>query len=739
MRRRIRLTVEQLEDRLVPANTINVNATSNLQAIDPNIYGAAYATTAQLADLNLTVNRDGGNASDTYNWQQDATNHGSDWYFESIASGSGNGQGMDSFVSDTKAGGAQPDLTVDIMPYAAKLASDGSLLGSYPVSVYGAQQRVDSPYHSEFGNGVTTGGADITDTNPYYNYIDNSPAFQQTWIQHLVNTFGNSLNGGVQYYTMGNEPADWNSTHRDIHPNGESNDELYNDIVNYASMIKSLDPNAKILGPEEWGWTGYFIDGADAAAGKWGASYTGIHGEQLKVQQWLLQQLQHYQAVNGTRLLDYFTLHYYPQGDQSGHQEFSNDVSTTTELLRNQSTRSLWDPTYVDQSWIGTTGVNGGIVELIPMMRSWVNTYYPGTKIGVTEYNWGAEGDMNGATTQADIYGIFGEHGLDLGTRWTTPATGTPTYLAMKLWRNYDGNDSGFGDTSVSASVGNPDQVDAFAATRSSDGALTVAVINKNLYDPANPTATTSITINLSNFASNGIAQEWQLAALNPSDQTKAAITHLSDISFTGNTITLNVPKESVTMFVVEPSPAFSDSFTRANASTIGTGWQPLSEKLLFTYRRRMASGGFALQNNAAVSTGSGFNIERVAGKSFLNPTLQAKLDASNAQVQAVGLLVRIQSNGDAYGALLTNSGQAEIILYHGSSNSITVLASASAGTNSATMTFTVSGSKLSLYLNGSNTALVSVTDTTLSSAGGVGILGWGPNGVIDNFSVSGS
>src|SRR5258707_14884096 len=80
-------------------------------------------------------------------------------------------------------------------------------------------------------------------------------------------------------------------------------------------------------------------------------------------------------------------------------------------------------------------------------MKGWVNAYYPGTKIGVTEYNWGAEGDMNGATTQADLWGIFGREGLDLANRWTTPATGSPTYLAMKLFRNYDGNGSGLGGT----------------------------------------------------------------------------------------------------------------------------------------------------------------------------------------------------------------------------------------------------------------------------------------------------
>ncbi len=50
---------------------------------------------------------------------------------------------------------------------------------------------------------------------------------------------------------MGNEPGLWNSTHRDIHPAGDTLPELRDRIINYASMIKGLDAGAKILGPEE--------------------------------------------------------------------------------------------------------------------------------------------------------------------------------------------------------------------------------------------------------------------------------------------------------------------------------------------------------------------------------------------------------------------------------------------------------------------------------------------------------
>jgi hypothetical protein len=103
----------------------------------------------------------------------------------------------------------------------------------------------------------------------------------------------------------------------------------------------------------------------------------------------------------------------------------------------------------VDESWIGSQQENK--VMLIPRMKGWVATYYPGTRIGITEYNWGAQSHINGATTQADILGIYGREGLDLATRWTTPSNTTPTYKAMKMFRNYDGNKSCFGDTSVNA------------------------------------------------------------------------------------------------------------------------------------------------------------------------------------------------------------------------------------------------------------------------------------------------
>jgi hypothetical protein len=209
-------------------------------------------------------------------------------------------------------------------------------------------------------------------------------------------------------------------------------------------------------------------------------------------------------------------------------------------LLRNQSTRVFWDTNYVDPSWINS------VIMLIPRMKNWVAAYYPGTRIGVTEYNWGGEGNINGATAQADILGIFGREGLDLATRWTAVATTNIVHQAMKIYRNYDGNNSTFGDTSINATGPNPDNVSAFAALRSSDNALTLMVINKQLAVSA------AATVMITNRLLSGVGQVWQLTSAN-------SINRLSDIQFTGSTFTNTVPAQSITLFVLPfgtPPPA---------------------------------------------------------------------------------------------------------------------------------------------------------------------------------------
>src|SRR6516164_5253407 len=110
-----------------PTVAINIDAAASRKSINPNIYGVAFATTAQLADLNSPLNRSGGNATSQYNWQCNCDNRGADWYFESLDSGSAvAGRADDDFISKTRAAGAQTMLTIPTVGWVAKLGPNRS-------------------------------------------------------------------------------------------------------------------------------------------------------------------------------------------------------------------------------------------------------------------------------------------------------------------------------------------------------------------------------------------------------------------------------------------------------------------------------------------------------------------------------------------------------------------------------------------------------------------------------------
>ena len=510
----------QRSANVAAAVTIQVDVLANRHAISPLIYGTAYATPAQLADLNAPLNRQGGNPTSRYNWQLNCDNRANDWYFESIAYPSSvAGELGDTFIQDSKTGGAQPMLTVPLTDWVAKVGPNREKLASFSINKYGAQTGNDSQWFPDAGNGVLTNGQNVVGNDKTDANVPNSVDFERGWVQHLIGRWGNAGGNGLRYYLLDNESSIWFSTHRDVMPAGVTMDDMWSRMRDYSAMIKTEDPAAQVLGPEEWGWGGFIYSGYDqqyAPTHGWTYPDRAAHAN-MDYAPWLLQQFKNYETQNGRRLLDVFTLHFYPQGN-----EFTDDVSTAMQLRRNRSTRALWDPNYVDETWINTQ------VKLIPRMKSWVAQYYPNTKTGITEYNWGAEGHINGATTQADIYGIFGREGLDMATRWTTPTTGTPVYNAMKMFRNYDGSGHGFGDTSVSAVAPSPDDLSSFAAVRSSDGALTVMLVNK-------VTSAQTTTVNIANFTGAAAAQVWQLTSANQ-------ITHLADTAVTANAVNITLP-----------------------------------------------------------------------------------------------------------------------------------------------------------------------------------------------------
>src|SRR5260370_18145336 len=100
-----------------------------------------FGSAADLADLNCPLNRSGGNAETRYNWQANASNRAADYFFESIGETSSvPGEHADTFISDTKAAGAQAMITVPIIGWVAKLAPSRGKLASFSVAKFGPHQ-----------------------------------------------------------------------------------------------------------------------------------------------------------------------------------------------------------------------------------------------------------------------------------------------------------------------------------------------------------------------------------------------------------------------------------------------------------------------------------------------------------------------------------------------------------------------------------------------------------------------
>lgn len=508
---------------------LSVDVAADQHPISPYIYGMNYADDALAQAVRLPLQRWGGNSTTRYNWEINVHNTGSDWYFENIPDS--DSDSADAFVLRNKSLGVEPLLTVPLIGWTPKRRTAGHPFDcGFPRTTFPNQDSFD-PWDTNCGNGEWQ-GVPITGNDPLWTSKVITESFVAAWIEHLVATHGAAADGGVKFYDLDNEPMLWNSTHRDVHPAGTTYDEMRERTYAYAAAIKAVDPTAQTLGPVTWGWCAYFYSGADGCGP--GADYAA-HGN-LDFTTWYLKQMQAYETTHGVRILDYLDLHFYPQANGVALASAGN---AATQALRLRSTRSLWDPTYIDESWISDT--TDEPVQMIPRMKQWVANNYPGTKLALTEYNWGALDHINGALAQADVLGIFGREGLDLATLWGPPEVNEPGAFAFRMYRNYDGLGGAFGDVSVRAASANQDQVAIYAARRSADSALTLMLINKTAQ------AYTS-TISLANFQAGVNAQVYRYSEAN-----LTAIVREADQVVAGTAFTATFPGNSMTLVVLMP------------------------------------------------------------------------------------------------------------------------------------------------------------------------------------------
>jgi hypothetical protein len=504
-----------------PGPDLTIDLTAGRHAISPDIYGMndnPYDTGLG-KELQVPVSRWGGDATTRYNWKVDASNSGDDWFFMA-GTGKDNpmpGESADKFVLKAKGVGGKALLTIPVIDY---IDSTSQWNCSYPVSLFGPQEKVNPYVHpivggqqTDAGNGRTPDGKPIVLTRDEILrvHVPNSTTHQQAWIAHLKQRFGNAAHHGVAVFELDNEPGGWANTHRDIHPDVPTYQEIIAKSLPYARAIKQADPTAAIDGPGDFGWAVYKGDTAKNG---------GLFNAEL-----YLKRFNEESRKAGKRLLDYFDEHYYPTA-----QEGQSDA------VRLESTRSLWDPTYVEKNWIGQWN---GAISLIPHMRDWVDKYYPGTKLAITEYNWGGLNTLNGALTQADVLGIFGREGLDLATIWGPPQPGAPGAYAFRIYRNYDGHGGKYGSIWVASKSADQGRLAIYGAQRRSDNALTLVVINKTGDDLTSQ-------VRLSHSKPTGAAQVYQYSAAD-----LHAIQRAADQPVAATGFSATFPANSITLIVI--------------------------------------------------------------------------------------------------------------------------------------------------------------------------------------------
>mgnify|MGYP003292785640 CR=1 FL=1 len=153
----------------------------------------------------------------------------------------------------------------------------------------------------------------------------------------------------------------------------------------------------------------------------------------------------------GTRLLDVLDVHFYTeQKGACGERSCSHYDNDECIQARLDSVRSLYEKGYRENSWISDMG--GRLFPLLPTIEKSINTYYPGTKLAFTEYNFGGGDHISGAVVQADMLGIFAKYGVYFASIWSFDKN-EYQLSAINMFTNYDGEGSSFGDTLIESST----------------------------------------------------------------------------------------------------------------------------------------------------------------------------------------------------------------------------------------------------------------------------------------------
>ncbi len=565
-----------------PAGAASVGLTVDAGAaptpISPLTYGAN-----QDVGVTLPFYRQGGNRLTGYNWENNASSAGMDWYnssdwFMLAAEGipqDGNQQPatvLTKFHLDNRALGAESVVTLQMGGYVAADGTFGTVTVPEPNPTYWKAVVDDK------GSPLSL----VPDKTDNQVYMDEE-------MNYLIHTLGDSSHNGIKYYLLDNEPDIWSGTHPLIHPSPVGYAELAARSVTLANTITRMDPGAQVFGPVSYGWSGYVnLQGASDAASFNNPYNNNANG--VGFLNYYLAQMQAASNTAGHRLLHYLDLHWYSEvyasNGVSQVRITGSDNNQAMAIARMQAPRSLWDPTYIEGSWVASNLPNyPGPVTLIPRLQDAVNTYYPGTKLSFTEWNYGGEGDVSGGIAHADALGIFGKYGV-AACQWQTNAPATYLTAAYSLYLNYDGAGSKFGDLSLPATSSSVSLVSTYASrSDSSPNKLWVVALNRD-YSNVNTAAVT-----VQNLAGGQVLSSIRAFRFGV---TSAALTLVTPApSFAVTTFSDSLPARSGTVYEITLAQPFT-TFTPTATATPTASPTPTSTKTPTATRTPTATGTLA-------------------------------------------------------------------------------------------------------------------------------------------------
>ena len=429
---------------------IVVDPSADRRPISPLVYGINDNAPGTLASTRPGLLRLGGNRWSAYNWENNASNAGSDWFFHN-----------DGYLSDSDSPGAA------VLPTLVAARSYGAAaLVTVPIGDYVAADKDGTDVHdtanylqTRFKANHAVGGTtfDATDADVYQDeFVE--------WVK------GSAPAGSKVLFSLDNEPDLWAETHEEIHPDKVTYAELRQRNIDYATAIKEAWPGAEVSGPVNYGWAGYVnLQGAPDA---------GAHGNFLD---WYLGQMQAASTSAGKRLVDDLDLHYYSEATGGGVRVTGTSTSPAVVAAREQAPRSLWDPGYVEDSWITHDTLGDTAIRLIPRTKGQIASHYPGTGIALTEWSFGAGQHISGGIATADTLGIFGREGVRAAAFWPLSGNEGYSYAAFAAFRNFDGHGAAFRNTSVRATTSDVAKSSVYASVDSANpGRMVIVAINKS-------------------------------------------------------------------------------------------------------------------------------------------------------------------------------------------------------------------------------------------------------------------